>query len=150
MDASKDARDAAEPIPLGSPLRDASVDPKPWDYLPPTNAGEADPHGPLVVSPGIHGEGPKGIRPGDVLVHDTNAQAVAETALAQAVLVEGQDKPAAIAAAETPIDRSPEAEAARGNVPPVAEAPSRPATATEEAAIAATSKAEAKAAKRGS
>ena len=117
MGAPMDARDAAEPILVGSPLRDAAVDPKPWDFLPPTNAGEADPHGPLVVAPGIHGDGPKGIRPGDVLVHDTDAQAAAETALAQAVLVEGQDKPAAIAAADTPIDRSPEAEAARGNQP---------------------------------
>lgn len=126
-----DARDAAEPIQVGSPLRDAAVDPKPWDFLPPTNAGEADPHGPLVVAPGIHAEGPKGIRPGDVLVHDTDAQGEAETALAQAVLVEGQDKPTAIAASATPIDRSPEAEAARGNQPPpeVSEGP-KPKAAT--------------------
>ena len=139
MGAPIDARDVAEPINLGSPLRDAAVDPKPWDFLPPTNAGKADPHGPLVVAPGIHGVGPKGIRPGDVLVHDVEAQAKAETALAQAVLVEGQDKPTAIAEAETPIDRSPEAEAARGNQP----AEPRAATAAEEAGVKATIKAEA-------
>lgn len=143
MDVPKDARDAGEPINLGTPLRDAAVDPKPWDFLPPTNAGEADPHGPLVVSPGIHGEGPKGIRPGDVLVHDTDAQEVAETDLAQAVLVEGQDKPTAIAESETPIDRSPEAEAARGNQPE--DVPARPATAAEETQAKASAKAEAQA-----
>ncbi|MET7648367.1 hypothetical protein ABZS83_33045 [Streptomyces sp. NPDC005426] len=36
-----------------APLRDAAVDPRPSDYRAPTNAGEANPHGPLVVSPGI-------------------------------------------------------------------------------------------------
>lgn len=36
-----------------APLRDAAVDPRPEDYRPPTNAGEANPHGPLVVAPGI-------------------------------------------------------------------------------------------------
>jgi hypothetical protein len=35
---------------VGTPLRDASVDPHEDDYLPPTNAGAADPHGPDVVS----------------------------------------------------------------------------------------------------
>ncbi len=33
-----------------SPLRDAAVDPHQGDYLPPVNAGTADPHGPKVVS----------------------------------------------------------------------------------------------------
>lgn len=33
-----------------SPLRDAAVDPSPGDYLPPVNAGTANPHGPSVVS----------------------------------------------------------------------------------------------------
>lgn len=84
-----DARDFAEPIVLGTPLRDAAVDPKPTDFLPPTNAGEADPHGPLVVSPGLHAVGPKPIRPGDVFVDDVARQNDAETALAHAVLVEG-------------------------------------------------------------
>lgn len=34
----------------GSKMRDAAVDPLPGDYLPPTNAGEVDPHGPDCVS----------------------------------------------------------------------------------------------------
>ena len=85
-----DARDAAEPIVVGSPLRDAAVDPKPWDFLPPTNAGEADPHGPLVVAPGIHGVGPKPIRGGEVFVGEPKKQDKAETALAEKVLVEGE------------------------------------------------------------
>jgi hypothetical protein len=47
-----DPRDV-EPVRVGSPMRDAAVDPRPGDYLPPTNAGEANPHGPAVVSPEI-------------------------------------------------------------------------------------------------
>ena len=35
-------------VQIGTPLRDASVDPQPDDYVVPTNAGEADPHGPAV------------------------------------------------------------------------------------------------------
>ncbi|MEV2249401.1 hypothetical protein AB0I94_02390 [Streptomyces sp. NPDC050147] len=35
-----------------APLRDAAVDPRPGD-VPPSNAGKANPHGPLVVAPGI-------------------------------------------------------------------------------------------------
>lgn len=35
---------------VGEPLRDAAVDPDQGDYLPPVNAGTADPHGPEVVS----------------------------------------------------------------------------------------------------
>lgn len=90
MGASMDARDAAEPIMVGSPLRDAAVDPKPWDFLPPTNAGEADPHGPLVVAPGIHGVGPKPIRGGEVFLDNPEKQNEAETELAEAVLVDGE------------------------------------------------------------
>lgn len=117
-----DARDAGEPIPVGSPLRDAAVDPKPWDFLPPTNAGEEDPHGPLVVAPGLHGVGPKPIRGGEVFVDDTDKQNDAETALAVEVLVEGQPVSGAVAV------------------------PARPATAAEEAGVKATIAAEAKAA----
>lgn len=69
-------------------LRDAAVDPEPRDFLPPTNAGEEDPHGPLVVAPEIHHEGPKGIRPGDVHVDDAEVQGAAETALAHRILVD--------------------------------------------------------------
>jgi len=110
-----DARDWAEPHVVGTPLRDASVDPKPGDFLPPTNAGQANPHGPLVVAPGLHAVGPKPIRPGTVgtaegsaaanpsnpnqltpeeaaeLAHrDVQHQEREELALTQAVLVEGQ------------------------------------------------------------
>ena len=118
MGASMDARDAAEPIMVGSPLRDAAVDPKPWDFLPPINVGEADPHGPLVVAPGIHGVGPKPIRGGEVFVDNPDKQEKAETDLAEEVLVEG--KPATV-----------NTKAAR------------PATAAEEAGVKATIKAEA-------
>lgn len=78
-------------VQLGTPLRDAAVDPQPHDFLPPTNAGEADPHGPLVVSPQIHGSETGPIRPGEVFVDDIPRQQAAETALAQAVFVEHQD-----------------------------------------------------------
>lgn len=65
--------------PVGTKLRDAAVDPKPEDYLPPTNAGEANPHGPEVISPEIHGsEGVRPVRPGDV--PEAPAQEPAETA----------------------------------------------------------------------
>jgi hypothetical protein len=37
-------------IRLGTPIRDAAVDPRPGDYLAPVNAGKANPHGPAVVS----------------------------------------------------------------------------------------------------
>lgn len=43
------------PEMVGTPLRDAAVDPRPEDYLAPINAGKADPHGPLVVAPEVHG-----------------------------------------------------------------------------------------------
>ena len=78
--------------PAASRLRDASVNPEKRDFLPPTNAGEADPHGPMVVSPEIHHDGPKGLKPGDVHVDDTDRQAADETELARRVLVEGEPK----------------------------------------------------------
>lgn len=64
---------------IGTALRDAAVDPRPEDFLAPTNAGEANPHGPDVVSPEIHAS--QGIRPvkgGDVHVDDPDAQDAAE------------------------------------------------------------------------
>jgi hypothetical protein len=84
-----DARDYAESVLVGSPLRDAAVDPEPSDFLPPTNAGKANPHGPKVVAPGIHGVGPAPIRPGETFVDDTKRQEREETRLAEAVLVDG-------------------------------------------------------------
>lgn len=66
---------------LGTPLRDAAVDPEPGDYLPPTNAGEANPHGPEVVSPEIHGsQGVRPVKPGKVPVDAPEVQEAAETA----------------------------------------------------------------------
>jgi hypothetical protein len=84
-----DARDYSGPTQVGRPLRDAAVDPEPTDFLPPTNAGQANPHGPQVVAPGIHGVGPAPIRPGETFVDDPARQDAAETALAQSVLVDG-------------------------------------------------------------
>lgn len=40
-------------VVVGTPLRDAAVDPADDDYKAPKGAGEADPHGPEVVAPGI-------------------------------------------------------------------------------------------------
>lgn len=84
-----DARDFDGQRNFGRPLRDAAVDPRPDDFLPPTNAGEANPHGPSVVAPEIHASGPAGIRAGEVFVDDPKRQERAETELATRVLVEG-------------------------------------------------------------
>lgn len=68
---------------VGTKLRDAAVDARPEDYLPPTNAGEANPHGPDVVAPGIHAaQDVRPVEPGPVL--DADAQEVKETAAADA------------------------------------------------------------------
>lgn len=93
-----DAREAASQM-VGTPLRDAAVDPEKGDFLAPINAGKEDPHGPEVVSPEIHHEGPKGIKPGDVHVGEPAEQERDERALAQAVLIERQPHPAAVAEA---------------------------------------------------
>lgn len=79
-----DARDYAEPTQVGTQLRDAAVDPHPEDFLAPANAGAADPHGPEVVSPGIHAnEGVRPVKPGDVHVDDIDTQDQLETEHAQ-------------------------------------------------------------------
>lgn len=79
---SPDPRDV--PDPEESTLRDAAVDPRPEDFLAPTNAGEANPHGPDVVSPEIHAsEGVRPVKGGDVHVDDVAAQDAAETAHAE-------------------------------------------------------------------
>jgi hypothetical protein len=56
---SVDSRElhANGPEIVGTPARDAAVDPHPDDYLAPINAGKADPHGPQVVAPEIHNSG---------------------------------------------------------------------------------------------
>ena len=94
-----DARDFADPQVVGTKLRDAAVDPEPGDFLAPTNAGKADPHGPDVVSPGIHAlQGVRPVKPGPVHVDDTDKQDAAETAHA-AASTDG-----------TPIEAAPKAE----------------------------------------
>lgn len=83
---------------VGTPLRDAAVDPEPSDFLAPINAGDGNPHGPEVVSPEIHASGPAGIRPGDVFVEDVDKQEKREKAFADARLI--QQTPAAEAVAK--------------------------------------------------
>lgn len=74
----------AVPDPEASTLRDAAVDPEPEDFLAPTNAGEANPHGPEVISPEIHAsEGVRPVKGGDVHVDDIEAQDAAEKAHAE-------------------------------------------------------------------
>ena len=64
---------------VGAPLRDAAVDPHEDDFLPPTNAGKEDPHGPLVVSPEVHAsEGVTPVVGGKVHVDDPQAQTAKE------------------------------------------------------------------------
>lgn len=69
---------------VGSPLRDAAVNPRPGDYLAPTNAGkegpEGNPHGPTVVSPELHAGGVGAVVPGPVgrLEHQTVPDPTAE------------------------------------------------------------------------
>lgn len=68
---SVDPRNIENPTRIGTPLRDAAVDPAPGDFLSPVNAGlegeEGNPHGPNVYAPGIHGEqGIRPVRPGAV------------------------------------------------------------------------------------
>lgn len=74
-----DPRKVAELEQVGTPLRDAAVDPKPEDFLAPTNAGEANPHGPEVVSPEIHAsQGVRPIKGGEVYVDEPDKQNDAE------------------------------------------------------------------------
>lgn len=78
---------------IGTRLRDAAVDPEPSDFLPPTNAGQANPHGPRVVSPGLHATPPAPIVPGPVS-SDSKEQEAAETAgAAEALIADEVDRP---------------------------------------------------------
>lgn len=86
-----DSREVGGEQTVGERLRDAAVDPRPSDFLPPTNAGDADPHGPLVVAPMVHASETGPIHPGDVHVDDPEQQQAQETALTTAVFVDGQD-----------------------------------------------------------
>ena len=85
---------------VGTPIRDAAVDPQPGDFLAPTNAGDANPHGPDVVNPELHAS--QGVRPvkgGDVHVDDTDAQDADESAHAEAA-TDGTPVPGSETAAE--------------------------------------------------
>ena len=82
-----DSRDVETEM-VGTPLRDAAVDPQPEDFLAPVNAGEADPHGPQVVAPGIHAEGERAVRPGLVHVEDPAQQEKDEKEHAAALLID--------------------------------------------------------------
>ena len=42
---------------VGSPVRDAAVDPRESDFRAPVGAGDANPHGPEVYAPGLPGGG---------------------------------------------------------------------------------------------
>jgi hypothetical protein len=77
---------------VGTPLRDAAVDPKPTDFLPPTNAGQANPHGSQVVSPELHAsQGVRPVTPGDVNTEDPEAQESKETSHTEKVQESGTE-----------------------------------------------------------
>lgn len=112
-----DPREVGDEV-LGTRLRDAAVDPKPEDFLPPVNAGQDNPHGSNVVSPEIHASGPAGIRPGDVFVEDIAKQEKRESEFAEARIID-QVKAADAVAAEVPDieDRGPIELSDPGSVP---------------------------------
>lgn len=76
---------------VGTPVRDAAVDPQPEDFLAPVGAGTANPHGPAVVAPGIHALETKPVLPGDVT--DPARQEARESELAARVLVADEPVP---------------------------------------------------------
>lgn len=86
-----------EDTTVGTRLRDAAVDPHPEDFLAPINAGDANPHGPEVVSPEIHASGPAGVRPGDVIVEDPAKQEARESEFAKARLIDNVTAAEAVA-----------------------------------------------------
>lgn len=80
-ESAVDSRELA-PALVGTRLRDAAVNPEPGDFLEPTNAGEADPHGPEVVNPELHAsQGVRPVKPGNV--GDESTQDDAEPAHAE-------------------------------------------------------------------
>lgn len=100
-----DPREVGDEV-SGTRLRDAAVDPREGDFLPPTNAGQANPHGPEVVAPGIHAvAGPGPIVPGpvgrleqtedggQVVITDTAEQQRRETTAAEQVFLERRSVP---------------------------------------------------------
>lgn len=83
-----DPRDITDVV-VGTRLRDAAVDPREGDFLAPIGAGEANPHGPKVVAPEIHGSGPAGILPGVVPVDNLGRQEQREKEFVEKRLLEG-------------------------------------------------------------
>jgi hypothetical protein len=70
---------------IGTRIRDGAVNPVKADFLGPTNAGKANPHGSKVVNPEIHAsEGVRPVKAGEVHVDDPAAQDKAEKAHAAA------------------------------------------------------------------
>jgi hypothetical protein len=94
-----DSRDITE-TQIGTKARDAAVDPQPEDFLPPVNAGKADPHGPKVVAPQIHAAKEQPVRPG-VVSDDADTQSAAESEHAAEALAETAKRPARKAATKT-------------------------------------------------
>lgn len=81
---SADPRDYQSPTRVGTRLRDAAVDPREGDFLPPVNAGksgeEGNPHGESVYAPEIHAsQGIRPVRPG-VVAADAATQSSEESA----------------------------------------------------------------------
>lgn len=58
----------------GTAIRDAAIDPRPGDHHAPVHAGEADPHGPAVVSPEPDGHVPPHVEPVEVPEGDLDAR----------------------------------------------------------------------------
>jgi hypothetical protein len=82
-----DPRELGDDI-LGTRLRDAAVDPHDEDFLPPTNAGKENPHGPKVVAPEIHAsQGVRPVKPGEV--PEADEQGPRELSNTTAVQVDG-------------------------------------------------------------
>lgn len=99
-----DPRDYEDTV-LGTRLRDAAVDPHKDDFLPPINAGKANPHGPAVVAPEIHASGPAGIRPGVVHVDNLGKQEAREKAFVEKRLIERATAEAANKAEVPDLDK---------------------------------------------
>lgn len=90
------SRDAAVNPDAGGPVSDA--------FLPPVNAGQDDPHGPEVVSPGLHATPPAPIVPGPVS-SDPAEQEAAEQEAAEAALID--QEPVDEVVAQDDADRGP-------------------------------------------
>lgn len=116
---SPDPREVSN-LRSGTPLRDAAVDPKPGDFLPPTNAGEANPHGPLVVAPQIHAaeQGPKPIVAGAVPADPADQEAKETAAVKQAASGEPVDPTTGVPAGEVLTNTVDAADPDAGGPPP--------------------------------